>query len=421
MNQILFLATLWAIGLLVAFITLPVFLRRWKVGALIPVRWLVVLIVGVTLIVRLVPNFLLPVGAGFDIESYQIVGRMILAHKDIYASAETMNRHPYLPLQMYWLGLAVWLADVIRIPFVQIVRLLPIASDAAVALALFLYLHRSISLKDAFLAGLLYACNPISVLVSAYHGQFDALPMLFLMLAIMASIPSAGLWLGLGILIKSWPVLGLPSLLFGIQGWKERSLFLAQVAVMPVIGIGVYAMVFHPTTFVPMLAYVLGYNHGIGAWGYAYVAQLLSMSVPGWDGMFSLVVQNGKYLTLGALGIVWLARARWQLPAAGILTILVAFFAFTHAFSIQYLVWLIPFALLNRECRWLRLYTVTGFGYMLWTYMTLILDMRVTQWMPWPQADWFLIRPTAVPVWLITVLWAVERLRAVSVGSLGRQ
>jgi hypothetical protein len=137
--------------------------------------------------------------------------------------------------------------------------------------------------------------------------------------------------------------------------------------------------------------------------------------------MFSLVVQNGKYLTLGALGIVWLARARWQLPAAGILTILVAFFAFTHAFSIQYLVWLIPFALLNRECRWLRLYTVTGFGYMLWTYMTLILDMRVTQWMPWPQADWFLIRPTAVPVWLITVLWAVERLRAVSVGSLGRQ
>ena len=286
MNQILFLATLWAIGLLVAFITLPVFLRRWKVGALIPVRWLVVLIVGVTLIVRLVPNFLLPVGAGFDIESYQIVGRMILAHKDIYASAETMNRHPYLPLQMYWLGLAVWLADVIRIPFVQIVRLLPIASDAAVALALFLYLHRSISLKDAFLAGLLYACNPISVLVSAYHGQFDALPMLFLMLAIMASIPSAGLWLGLGILIKSWPVLGLPSLLFGIQGWKERSLFLAQVAVMPVIGIGVYAMVFHPTTFVPMLAYVLGYNHGIGAWGYAYVAQLLSMSVPGWDGMF---------------------------------------------------------------------------------------------------------------------------------------
>jgi Glycosyltransferase family 87 len=421
MDQVLFLATLWAIGLLVAYLTLPYLLRRWKSSASSSIGWFVVLIVGVALIVRLVPNFLLPVGAGFDIESYQIVGRMVLDHKDVYASVETLDRHPYLPLQMYWLGLAVWLADATGILFVKIVRLLPIAADAAIALALFLYLRRSIPLKDAFLAGLLYACNPIPVFVSAYHGQFDALPMLVLMLAIMMNSPSAGFWMGLGILVKSWPVLGLPSLLHGIPGWKGRSLFLAMVVAVPLTGIGAYALVFHTTTFAPMLTYVLGYNHGIGAWGYAYLAQLLSMLVPHWDGVFSLVIQYGKYLTLGALGLVWLVCARQQSPAAGILTILVAFFAFTHAFSIQYLVWLIPFALLNREYKWLQLYTVAAFVYMLWTYMTLILDMRVTQWMLWPQADWFLIRPTAVPVWLVTVLWIVERLRTTAVGSLGVQ
>jgi hypothetical protein len=92
------------------------------------------------------------------------------------------------------------------------------------------------------------------------------------------------------------------------------------------------------------------------------------------------------------------------------LTILVTFIAWTHAFSIQYLMWVVPFAVLNMDFRWLKYYTVGAFFYMFLVYNTLILELHITSILPWPQADWFLIMPAGLPAWIIAVLWARERL-----------
>jgi hypothetical protein len=121
-------------------------------------------------------------------------------------------------------------------------------------------------------------------------------------------------------------------------------------------------------------------------------------------------VKNARYLTLIALGTAWILRARHERPKAGVLTVLVVFFAVTHAFSVQYLMWMVPFAVLNEEHRWLTRYTLAAFAYMLLAYTTLILEMHITNLLPWPQADWFLIMPAGLPAWLVTVGWAKERL-----------
>lgn len=104
----------------------------------------------------------------------------------------------------------------------RLLKLAPIAADIAISVLLFMMLHRaSGSLQLAFLGGLLHAFNPILVLVSAYHSQFDAILLLCILVALWmlpkTSFVASGWLLGLSILDKSWPVLILPSILLGCQ------------------------------------------------------------------------------------------------------------------------------------------------------------------------------------------------------------
>jgi len=399
---------IWALALLISYAWLVSRdLRPWK-----SVPRAAILIATIAMVVRMVPNALLPMGAGYDVESYGIVGDLVLGGEDVYGSAQAVNRHPYLPFQMYWMAFSRWLSDCTGVRFVKIVRLAPIEADVAIAVAVFILLRRMGSQKRALRGGLLYALNPIPVFVSAYHGQFDAIPALFLLLSVMIwgrSALASGGWLGLGILSKSWPVLALPSLWAAMETWRKKVVFLVGTATIPVIGIGVYLLLFSGEVSV-VLSRALGYNWGVGVWGYTYFFRLAAIVRPGLTGAFQWMVENARYLTLAVLGVAWIVRARKESPTAGILTVLVTFFAATHAFSVQYLMWVVPFAVLSEDDRWLTRYTLAGFAYMFLVYMTLILETHVTNLLPWPEADWFVIIPAGLPAWLVTVGWARQRL-----------
>jgi hypothetical protein len=402
------LAAVWSVLLLIAYLKIS----YAKEGYLPLLRygWLGVVILAI--LVRLVPNVILPMGAGYDIESYEIVGDLVLQGKDVYSSKSAINRHPYLPLQMYWMASARWLSAVTALPFVQLVRLVPILADACIALVLFRYLHLSVSPIAGLRGGLLYALNPIPVFVSAYHGQFDALPTLFLLLAaltITRSTVKSGVWLGLGVWIKSWPVLGLPVLWSQIKSWRKKLGFSLLIGIIPLFGVIVYLLIF-PGNIWAVFSRALGYNWGIGVWGYSYLFHVVSLFV-GFAKPFTWLVNNGRYVTLMLLAFIWLFKARKEMAFAGILTVLVGFFAVTHAFSIQYLMWLIPFAIVVEDEKWLRRYTLAAFAYMFLVYTTLILETHITNLLPWPQADWFVIIPSSLPAWLVTVGWLYSRVR----------
>ncbi len=408
MSLPLLLGSYWALLLLALSLGSP----RW-----IPERvgtgrraWLSLAVVA--LVARLVPNFLLPVGASYDIESYQVVADLVLEGSDVYTSPEAELRHPYLPLQIYWIVFARLASSVLHFSFVKIVRLAPIFADALVALLLYAALLRTSTPRRAFSGGLSYALHPIPIMVAAYHGQFDAIPTLFLLLALLSSSRAAGgagAWLGFGILSKSWPVLALPGLIHGFRQWRSRLLFLVFVTIVPLVGVFVYTWIFHAHP-VDVLRRALSYNRGVGAWGYTYLLRLLSIAWPETGWLFrGAMIDYGRILTLAFLGFFWIGRIRKETTQAGVLTMLVAFLATTHAFSIQYLAWVVPFAVLEREDRWLARFTLGAFAYMFFVYHTLILDMQITRLLPWPQADWFLIMPSGLPAWLITVGWAADR------------
>ena len=406
MNTPVLLSALWILLLLAGWLRIQKHLP-WAEASTVQA----VLLVGTAaLLARFVPNLLLPAGSAYDVESYRIVADLLLDGQEVYDQTASVNRHPYLPFQMYWMSLARWSSLALGLPFVKIVRLAPIAADVGIALLLFASLRR-MGTKAGLKGGLSYALNPIPVFVCAYHGQFDAIAALLTVLAIYwlnRSPALAGGWLGLGILSKSWPVLALPSLFVGTRGLKNRTAFLGVTLAVPLAGIALYIALIggDPGS---ILERALGYNWGLGVWGYTYSLRLISLIRPGSTALFDWFIQNGRYITLCALALVWLFRARKQQPGDGILTTLVAFLAVTHAFSIQYLMWVVPFAILVRDRRWLTRYTLAAFAYMFLVYMTLILTDKVTHLLPWPQADWFIIIPASIPAWLVTVGWLVSR------------
>jgi hypothetical protein len=40
----------------------------------------------------------------------------------------------------------------------------------------------------------------------------------------------------------------------------------------------------------------------------------------------------------------------------------------------------------------------------------LILEMHITNILPWPEADLFIIRPVGLLPWIVCVVWAVDRI-----------
>ncbi len=396
----LYWSYLWIIGMLGAYLVLPYFLSQQSLSK----KRIIIIIISVSLVARMVPNLMLSVGAGYDIESYQIVSHLIQQGKDVYTHPDANGRHPYLPFQMYWFVFSSVIAEQFHLEFIKIVRLAAIIADIFIAVLL----SQMMSTPEASLrAGLTYALNPVPILVSSYHGQFDAIPICFLLLSISTASSSpikSGLWVGFGILDKSWPILAIPSLVYHYKKWSHRLVFMILSIIIPLIGVFIYCyrIQVYPITVVQQ---AINYNHGIGVWGYSYLARLLSIVQPDLTFLFRQVILHGRYITLTILVMVWVLYARKQRLEASILTVFVTFFVVTHAFSIQYLMWLVPFAILNQSYKWLKYYTLAACFYMFLVYSTLILEMHITKLMPWPQADYYFIIPTSLPVWLVTIGW----------------
>lgn len=395
-----FLSPLWALGLLFVFLWV---LKQRTISRTI--KHPVILLLVITLLVRIIPAFILQPGSNYDIDSFYLVAENVRDFTDVYTAEDTVSRHPYLPLQLYWIGFASWLADKTGFAFTSLVRLAPIVADIFIVLLLYKLIEKK-QITHPVRGSLLFALNPISVYVSAYHGQFDSIPLLFLLMSLFyagTSTYKSGFWLGLGIWNKSWPVFGFPIILNTFKGFKKKILFGLAMVVLPLVGVIIYLLVFN-ADFFTTISKALGYNHGIGVWGYTYFVKMLGSAVLPDVNIWN-VLNFSRVVTIAILGLVWFLVARKQPPIAGVLTILLAFFVFTHAFAIQYLVWLIPFGILMGDFHWIKWFTMAAFAYMFLVYHTLILDMTITNILPWPLADSWIIIPASVPVWLVTIFW----------------
>ncbi|HTB23392.1 MAG TPA: hypothetical protein VK914_11890 [bacterium] len=208
------------------------------------------LLVLVALCVRL-PVLAFSPGAPYDMESYARVAAC--NGPGLYASPMLDGRYPYLPL--WWLllkglALAHWLFG--GDPGLWF-RLPGLAGDLALCILACLLAGRrwrgthavdSAAHEQAgLIAGLSWALNPLAVLASAAHGQFDSLALALLLGAAWLLEYSrnprgdglAALCLGAAVALKTWPVAFLPLYLAMFPSVRARLRFAAWVLVPPLL------------------------------------------------------------------------------------------------------------------------------------------------------------------------------------------
>jgi hypothetical protein len=373
----------------------------------------------VALIVRLVPAIVLPVGAGYDIESFQLTGEALLSGEDVYTSA-AVGRHPYVPFQVYFIGLATFFSQLTGLPFAVLVKMLPIAADVIIVGLIFhIAIGNGWSRITAWSLALMYALNPVSLLVSAYHGQFDSIPMLLLLTAwyfwhFGQHLVLSSLALGLAILSKTWPVVFLPIILVSLKHLRSAAIYGLIALGVPFLLTTAYVLVFHSDPE-PMLRRALTHTGNPGWWG---ISDLLTVGGFYMDSLARAAQEHWeirRWLLILA-GILALWRTRRQSRLDALVTVILVIIAITAGIGMQWLLWVVPFAIVARDNKWQRVYSLIASLFFLLPHLYgLHMVPPENRWFP-DDRNLLFMRLVTVPVWSVVVLWLVARWRKVSSG-----
>ncbi|HSD27148.1 MAG TPA: hypothetical protein VLL75_07565 [Vicinamibacteria bacterium] len=285
-----------------------------------------------------------------DVARYQRVARHLL---DVsWNPYEAKRLYPYPPPWAVAEAGAEWLARRGAGSFPVIVKLPVLAADLLLVALLAAAARAG---RASPLAPWLYAVHPVSVLVGAAHGQFDAVPLLFLLLAVeevaRGRRDASALALAAAIATKSFPVLALPFLaLDGRASWRSAARYAALALVPGALLLLPFALADPGALARELFAY-----GGIADFGWTGVRRGAEWLVAGWlprsEAMFwPAAARASKVLFLaGWAGLVFAARAgSLRLEAArGSLAALLAFLALYGLQSAQYLLWAVPLGLLR--------------------------------------------------------------------------
>jgi hypothetical protein len=280
-----------------------------------------------------------------DVERYHRVATHVL---DVsWNPYEAPRLYPYPPVWVWAEAGSEWLARRTGLSFAVLVKLPVLASDLAIVGLLAAWgRRRGIGLGP----GWLYALHPVSVLVDAFHGQFDAVALLFVLLALLAfeagRRDASALALAAAIGLKSFPVLLLPVFLLG-PGMTARAR--ARFAILALAPVLLLLLPYAAADLGALRRELLGYGGiadlgWIGFWRglrWLHRGVLARSEAPYWGALVTL----SKALTLAAetalFAAMALRRVRWT-PVEASLAVLLAFLVFYGSLSAQYLLWVVP-------------------------------------------------------------------------------
>ena len=311
-------------------------------------------ILSVALALRLGLAYASP-GASYDIESYRIQAQAVWAGQNIY---EVTYRHPYPPLWMYWPAVALKLSEATNLPFHFWVKGPAIAADLGIGWLLFAW-SPAASTTQRRRRAMGYLFNPIVLIISAMHGQFDSAVIAFILLAARWSVDRqlirSALSLSVAVALKGFPVLLLPVFLIGLASWGQAALYAALTA-------SVFVLISAPYFAVSgrrLLGIVLSYN-STSDHSYGYVLRELkingaAVTEPLWVTLRSIARWLQGAATLGVMAIsVW---RKWPLERR-VAAMFVAMYAVSPGLASQQMLWIVPFLILTRHRRALLIYTV---------------------------------------------------------------
>lgn len=176
-------------------------------------RFLILMIIGIC--IRLVLAYFFY--GNYDQESYQVVADIVRSGGNVYAKTERYN---YAPTWSFILTALSF----IQIPFQFAVRSLLTLVDIFLAILI-------IKISGKEYLGILFFLNPVSILITGYHGQFDNLAVLPLLIAVIIQKRNGSSWsiflLGtLSILIKHITIFAVIAIFFSVTKHKRRAILM---------------------------------------------------------------------------------------------------------------------------------------------------------------------------------------------------
>ncbi|HLJ80158.1 MAG TPA: glycosyltransferase family 87 protein, partial [Ktedonobacterales bacterium] len=177
-------------------------------------------------------------GASYDMLSYRIQADTVFRHVNVYTAT---TRYPYPPVWIWIIALVRWVSNTLGARFDAIAKIPATVGDLATVVVLLLYSYRRFGWCWLTLIPMvLYALNPVALLIGAGHGQFDSLVIFFVLLAMYLRgarqdqhIVWGALALGVAIALKGYPALALPY--FVVSAPRGSRILTAVVAFVPMV------------------------------------------------------------------------------------------------------------------------------------------------------------------------------------------
>jgi hypothetical protein len=303
-------------------------------------------------------------GLTFDLGSLALVRHALLSHPlHLYSSVNSrqLDRWPY-PSGYFPIVLLVGaLGSAFAHAFIHVIRLPPILADLAVAWIVQGHLgRRGASERSRLIAAAAVSLGPPFIAISAFNGQFDSFAILPGIVAVSAwrelapprRAPAAGLLIGLGAAIKTFPLLLVLALLPSCRSRREASVLLGCALGLFAISLGPWLVEDHHALLTALQYRSLAGQGGIslvvqpdlaGLWLGGPVHRLSGLSSALQDGLGTAVA-----LTALAVAAAVLMRSKAE-PVRGTILLWAVAFAFGINFSPRYAVWLLPFMLMAGE------------------------------------------------------------------------
>lgn len=284
-------------------------------------------------------------GDAYDQDSFQLVREgLSIAPLDVYEYVGDGHWN-YPPGYFAWLWPAGEIADATGLAFHGLVHLPVIAAEVAIAWIVQWYLAgRGVARERCLAAAGLVLLGPLFVAISGYHGQIDSVAILPAVLAVAlwdrdvrARALKAGLLLGVAIAVKTAPGLLLLALLPSVRSPKEGIQLVVAAAVVPLVALAPW-LVADGERVIGALDYPSAGNAG----GIGLVSTTAPNAIV--DGIRELG-SIWNLLWIGAVaGLLWRTRPS---PTRAAVIVWLALFVFGTGFYLHYLVWGLPFLLLD--------------------------------------------------------------------------
>jgi hypothetical protein len=225
-----------------------------------------------------------------------------------------------------------------------------VLADAGLGALIFRCIRRWGGPPDASLKALRYwAFLPYAILISAVWGQFDALVVVLLISSLLAS--SSGrrvLWLGTGIALKWFPLIFVPFLTIR-ERWPRNLLAVVSLAIPSIFTLAVFRIL--GWDFLGLTTMSMSASHGRGV-GMSYVNILDATSLVPVLRQVPLFYEVLGYLWVPSILIAaFIAKRRFRSDPQGmvqaILLITSAFYLTRNGVYEQYLLYILPFFLID--------------------------------------------------------------------------